>query len=98
MQNVWQGPGKPYKCVICPLNLRWRKQVSLRHNAAPQQLLFEKLRGWRLADSVPPWYSRVGVKPWCEALEAKAYRDVQNFTFALEASLLGQMLDRKSVV
>ena len=64
-------PGKALK-MRCPLSLRWRKQVPLRHNAALQQLLFE-----RLVDSVPPWYSRLGVKPSYEALEAKAYRDVR---------------------
>ena len=31
-------PGKALK-MRCPLSLRWRKQVPLRHNAALQQLL-----------------------------------------------------------
>ena len=42
-----------------------------RHNAAPKVMFFEMLRILKLADSVPPWYSWVELKPFYESEEFK---------------------------
>ena len=47
-----------------------------KHNAARKVLLFEMLRDFKLADSVPPWYSRVEPKRLYESENAQAYWDV----------------------
>ena len=47
-----------------------------RHNAALKLLFFEMLRDLKLADSVPPWYSRVEPKPLFESEDTQAYRAV----------------------
>ena len=47
-----------------------------RHNAALKVLFFEMLRDLKLADSVPPWYSRVEPKPIYESTDAQAFLDV----------------------
>ena len=51
-----------------------------RHDAALKLLFFEMLRDLKLADSVPPWYSRVEPKPLFESEYAQAYRDVPGST------------------
>ena len=47
-----------------------------RHNAALKVLFFEMLRDLKLADFVPPWYSRVEPKPMYESIDAQAFWDV----------------------
>lgn len=47
-----------------------------RHNAALKVLFFEMLRDLKLADSVPPWYSRVEPKPMYEFTDAEAFWNV----------------------
>ena len=47
-----------------------------KHNAALKVLLFEMPRYFKLADSVPPWYSRVEPKWLYESENAQAYWDV----------------------
>ena len=56
-----------------------RSRHILRPTASFQVLFFEMLTNLRLADSVPPWYSRVDPRPLYEPLEAKAFWDVLVF-------------------
>ena len=47
-----------------------------RHIAALKVLFFEMLRDLKLANSFPPWYSRVEPKPMYESTDAQAFWDV----------------------
>lgn len=72
-----------------------RNRYFQRHNAALKILLFEKLRDFALADSVPPWYSRVQPKSLYESSEAKAYWDLP--AFAKHEYLLQNRLNARFV-
>ena len=47
-----------------------------RHNDSLKVLFFARLRDLKLADSVPPWYSRVDPKAFYVSEDAQAYWDV----------------------
>lgn len=51
-----------------------------RHNAALKILFFEMLRGYQLADAMPPWYSPVQPKPVYQDDKVAVYWDVPVFT------------------
>ena len=55
-----------------------------RLNAALKILFFEVIRGYQLADSVPPWYSPVQSKPVYQHDKVKAYWDVPVFAEHLQ--------------
>ena len=51
-----------------------------RHNTALKILFFEMLKGYQLADAIPPWYSPVQPKTVYQNDKVTAYRDVPVFT------------------
>ena len=55
-----------------------------RHNAALKILFFEMLRGYQLADAIPPWHSPVQPKPVYQDDKVTAYRDVPVFAEHLQ--------------
>ena len=55
-----------------------------RHNAALKILFLEMLRGYQLADAIPPWYSPVQPKPVYQDDKVTAYWDVPVFAEQLQ--------------
>ena len=55
-----------------------------RHNSALKILFFEMLKGYQLADAIPPWYSPVQPKPVYQDDKVTAYWDVPVFVEHLQ--------------
>ena len=55
-----------------------------RHNAALKIIFFEMLKGYQLADVIPPWYSPVPPKPVYQDDKVMAYWDVPVFAEHLQ--------------
>ena len=55
-----------------------------RHNTALKILFFEMLKGYQLADTIPPWYSPVQPKPVYQDDQVTAYWDVPVFAEHLQ--------------
>ena len=71
-----------------------------RHNASLKVLFFAMLRDLKLADSVPPWYSRVEPKALYELEDAEAYWEVPVYaehTFVQTSRVDTCFVDHKSM-
>ena len=55
-----------------------------RRNSALKILFFEMLKGYQLADAIPPWYSPVQPKPVYQDDKVTAYWDVPVFVEHLQ--------------
>ena len=81
---------------------RWQRLYMYmdRQNAALKVLFFKMLRDFKLANSVPPWYSRVEPKLLYKSDNAQTYLYVpvyREHTFTRASRVDAQFLDHKAM-